>query len=552
MGKLKSKGPCAACGSSDACATYDDGSTWCFSCSTYTAADGTDYGKTDNPHVPKPKAAPINPQDLRSGALESRGISKAVAEHFGVKLAFDANGQPTKHYYPYEDGLWKIRTLPKEFTATGSLTEKLFGKDVCAKNGGKLVVVTEGEVDALTVAEAEWSASGKFLNVVSLSSAAVAEKAFLANRAWLRSFDKIVLWLDADEPGEKAQATAIKILGVDKVVIAGVAGFKDANEVLKEKGSTAVRSAVYEARKWVPSGILTPEALWEQLCSYEDQPSVPYPPCMKGVNEMTHGMRMGEIALFVAGSGLGKSTLLREVALHIAGPLKAKVGFIALEDSPAETARKLSGMLINKNPQFQKVPREELKDAFDQLFGTESISVYDHAGVQDESAIIDKVEYFAVNGYKYIILDHLTLMVSESQGKLGTNEATDVIMGKLLSVVKRHDVWLGLVCHLRKVPASEGANYEEGAMPTMDSIKGSGSTKQISMTIVAATRATTAENAEERDLTKYAVLKCRATGLTGPAGATRYNRITGRLEFVEGSTSFVPEPMVAEDAAGSY
>ena len=101
-------------------------------------------------------------------------------------------------------------------------------------------------------------------------------------------------------------------------------------------------------------------------------------------------------------------------------------------------------------------------------------------------------------------------------------------MSDLLKIVKKHNIWLGIVSHLRK--AGDGKAFEEGNMASIDDIKGSGSIKQISFDIVAFCRNLVAESAEERNRIGFTVLKSRFTGLTGPAGFSVYDTQTGRLQ----------------------
>ena len=129
-------------------------------------------------------------------------------------------------------------------------------------------------------------------------------------------------------------------------------------------------------------------------------------------------------------------------------------------------------------------------------------------------------------GCKYIILDHITIAVSEgAQGKTG-NEAVDSVMSSLLKITKKHNIWLGVVSHLRKGEKP----FEEGNLPTIDDIRGSGSIKQISFDIIAFARNMVAELASARNTIKLRVLKSRFTGLTGDCGATQYDPETGRLK----------------------
>ena len=176
---------------------------------------------------------------------------------------------------------------------------------------------------------------------------------------------------------------------------------------------------------------------------------------------------------------------------------------------------------------------EELREGFDRVFSDERLVLLDHQGSVSDASLIDKIEYMALMGCKYLVLDHITIAVSEGAEGLTGNEAVDKIMSDLLKIVKQHDVWLGLISHLRK---SQGKSFEEGQLASIDDIKGSGSIKQISFDIVAFARNLVAEEDYERNTIQLRVLKSRFTGRTGDAGSAVYNPATTRLQA--GQTGF--------------
>ena len=101
-------------------------------------------------------------------------------------------------------------------------------------------------------------------------------------------------------------------------------------------------------------------------------------------------------------------------------------------------------------------------------------------------------------------------------------------MSDLLKITKKHNIWLGIISHLRKGERP----FEEGHLPSIDDIKGSGSIKQISFDIVAFARNMIADSDTERNTINLRVLKSRFTGHTGDCGSTIYNTETGRLNEV--------------------
>lgn len=518
------------CGSSDARQLYDTGTSFCFSCQTW-------FNKQENEEVEvptEPRKAPDffkkvmgidEIHELPIRGFKERNITKVVCEFFEVRVSYGENGEIDAHYYPYDDNnAYKVRKLPKDFTWTGK-SQNLFGQTKF-NGAGKRLIITEGEIDALSVAQASYDKYKKIYPVVAMSSATMT-KALLENRDWIRSFNEVVLCLDNDDAGKKATEEAIRIIGIDKAKIVKLP-CKDANEVLLKFDSSRLMQCIFDAAPYVPAGIIGKEELWEALQNYNKTPSVPYPPCLEGINTKLKGMRSGEIALFISGTGSGKSTVLREIMLHLINTTEDKIGVISLEESPAETARKLAGMSLNLNPAKEEIPLEKLKIGFDSVFSSDRVVLLDHQGSINDNSIVDQLEYMCLVGCKYLFIDHITILVSEGVENLSGNEAQDKVMNDLLRLVKRHPVWIGLVSHLRKTPNNKGS-FEEGRLPSIDDIRGSGSIKQISFDIISFARNLTADSESERNAIKMRILKSRYTGLTGNVKGAHYIYDTGRL-----------------------
>jgi twinkle protein len=264
------------------------------------------------------------------------------------------------------------------------------------------------------------------------------------------------------------------------------------------------------------------------MVNYNSIPSVPYPDCLRGVNEKTKGMRPSEIALFISGTGSGKSSILREIILHLIRTTNSKIGIVSLEESPAETTRKLCGLAIDRNPASEEIPIGDLKAGYDEVFGDDRILLLDHQGSMSDTSIVEKLEFMALSGCEYLFIDHITILVSEGVDGLTGNEAVDKTMNDLLRLCQRHPVWIGLVSHLRKAPTG-GKSFEEGKLPSIDDIRGSGSIKQVSFDIISFARDSTAETEADRNHIKMRVLKSRYTGLTGVVKGANYIYQTGRL-----------------------
>lgn len=530
------KTSCDSCGSSDANHVYEDGHTHCFSCKKTTFPKDNSESKpimqTEmrlyNRDILDTIMKDIT--ELNSYPITSRGISQEVVEYFGVKMGFDENRKPKSHYYPYTSKgktvAYKERMLPKEFRIHGLYKDQdLFGQSLFS--GGRTLVICEGEIDVLSVAQAFKSYKNTIYPVCGLGSC-TDTNSILRNRDWINSFDDVVLMLDQDEAGQAAVDKIAKMIKAGKVRIAELPG-KDANEVLLDKGYMAIMKAIWDAREWSPAGIVAGEPIWEQFMARQEVESVPYPKCLAGLNDKLGGMRHGEITLFTSGTGSGKSTVIKEIILDLLETTEDRIGLISLEESVGDTAEKFISMALER-PVHGEPPLEEheLREGFNKVFGDERLVLLDHQGSVGDDSLIDKIEYMCLMGCKYLVLDHITIAVSEGSEGLSGNEAIDKIMSDLLKVVKRHNVWLGLISHLRK--AMGGKSFEEGNLASIDDIKGSGSIKQISFDIIAFARNLVADDEAERNTVKFRVLKSRFTGRTGDAGAAVYDPSTTRLQ----------------------
>jgi twinkle protein len=438
----------------------------------------------------------------------------------------------------------KIRVLPKEFYTAGELSG-LFGQPLF--NGGRLLVITEGEIDALTVAQSWYEKYNTFYPVVSISSAA-GVKAMIKQRQWILSFDEVILWLDDDDPGREATEEAARALfreGKKIKVVTPLSGCKDAsdvyrnNSVFDEKsgeliqgpGKDAVLNCIWRAREWSPAGIVTSANTWDMYKKEKSAIYIPFAPVLDCINKTNYGRRLGSITMITAGTGMGKTLLLKEdmYHLHKTRPITERIGVLSLEESVYEFVAGIMALEANKRIQLPdcEVTDEEERAYWEATMGSDQFIMLDHQGSVADDSIVTKIEYMILQGATYIYLDHVTIAVSESGSS--QNAAIDKLMSDLLKLAKRWNVWIGVVSHLRKTDKGE-KSFEAGAVPSEDDLKGSGSLKQIPMQTLALSRNKYADDPMERNKTHIHMLKDRYTGRTGQfVGSFSFDDDTGRL-----------------------
>ena len=512
-------GPCPECGSKDAVGIYDDGHGHCFSCLKYFE----DYEKPTAVASPKeePTAAHDGLNGLSFSGLINRGISEATCKFWNYQIG-QYQGRPVQvANYRLESGtVSKVRFQDKNFLQIGKGKLPLYGSWLFQRGANsKQIVVTEGELDAMSVSQLQ---DNKWPVVSVPNGAASAPKAFKENLEYLESFDTVIIMFDSDEVGKKAAQSCAQVLSVGKARIATLP-LKDANEMLTERRGKEVISLIWNAQPWRPDGIISGADMWESINKTEDCVAHMYP--WPSLNDMTMGLREGEIVTMCAGSGIGKSAVCKEMAYSLL-QANEKVGYIALEESTKRTALGIMGLHLNKQIYLNplEVSDEDKRKAFDATVGSGNYFTYDHWGSVGEVNLLSKIRYLVTGvGSKIIFLDHLSIVVSGLEGG-DERRMIDNTMTKLRSLVEELGFALILVSHLKR---PDGKGHEEGARTSLAQLRGSAGIAQLSDMVLGLER--DQQDAATSNLTTIRVLKNRWCGKNGVASTLEFDDKTGRL-----------------------
>lgn len=423
----------------------------------------------------------------------------------------------------------KFRSKDKQFSWLGDTKDPgLYGKWLWPSKG-RSVVVTEGELDAISVSKA----FGHKWPVVSLpNGTGSVSKTMKSSYEWLDGFDKIVLWFDNDEPGQKAAEAAIELLPPGKVWIARAPeGCKDANDVLRQHGTEAVSRCFWNASQWKPDGIVEGRALTRERLKRVVDLGYPWPfPTMQ---EQTDGLRKREVTLLTAGPGMGKSTLARELAYYLRTEHGCRIGNIYLEEGLDNTGR--AYIAIDNNVPVRRLkhhPDLVSDDGWDRSLAKvvwDGMWFYDHFGSLENASLISRLDYYArVCGVDFTILDHISMLTSGLKSSSeGERKDIDILMTNLASCVQRTGMGIIAIVHLKRV---DGVEFNEGGQVSLSHLRGSGALEQLSHNVYALERDQQAPG-WRRDVSQLRVLKCRETGDTGAADKLIYDRETGRLRL---------------------
>ena len=527
--------PCPNCGSSDACGVFDDGHRYCYSCCTYFKPSDGD-GEQVSAERKKVSKECISLGDLNITNLNARKINQDTCSKFKY-MTGEYKGSPCQvaNYYDDNGNIvgQKLRFPDKSFAVLGKISNRLFGSQLWAN--GKKIIITEGEIDCLTVSQLQ----GNKWPVVSIPNGAqAAKKAIEANLEYLDKFDEVILMFDMDDPGRKACEDCAKVLPAGKAFIANLP-LKDPNECLLNGKGSEVLQAIWNAKPYRPDGIVSGTDLYEKCVTDIDdlKDSVEYP--WKALQEKTKGARHGELYVFTSGSGMGKSTILRELEYYFGVQRGELCGIVALEESTRKTGLELMSIHLNRRLILcpESADEEARSGAFKATIGNGRFFLYDHFGSLDSSNLLSKLRYMIVSlGCKRIFLDHISIVVSgmDTDEDGGERKAIDKLMTNLRSLVEETGATMFVVSHLKR-PEKKG--HEEGAQVSLSQLRGSGAIAQLSDMVIGLER--NQQGANPNVLT-LRVLKNRFSGDTGVSGHLYYNQDTGRLVDYDGEDPECP------------
>lgn len=528
---------CDACGSSDANANYSNGTAYCFACGKWSK--GEDGQPTSSPRNTGTNVALLT-YDYKD--LGKRKIPESICRQFRYGYGTDKNGNLVQiaNYFDKDKQVvgQKLRYPNKDFKFIGDAkASTMFGQSLWG-NTGKKLVITEGEIDALSYATAT---DGKY-PVVSLKGGAHAAKKEIAQHIdWINGYEEIYLWFDNDDAGRQAVSDVVSLIPADKLRIVRHPDYKDANEVLLYKGKSGVIQAFYNAERFKPDDIVTPMDLLDTVA---EPIAVGFPYAYDALTQMLYGRRFGEVVTVGAGVSVGKTDfIMTQVAHDISKGWK--VATFMLEQSVKETILRVAGKIDGKHYHLPNVEfdKDKLKETVSGMDG--NLFMFDNFGANTWEVIREKIRYMNYNyECRVFYIDNLTALNSHAADE---RRNLDALMSEVAGLAKELDIWIMLVSHLN--PPKSGASHEAGGKTEQNQFTGSRAIMRWSYTMLGIERNTLHEDPDERNKGLVRVLKDRFSGsATGRTVGFYYDRDTGLVH--ETDTDFEIE-VTGDDNDGS-
>lgn len=301
---MDGKNPCPKCSSSDAFHLYEDHG-YCYSCS-YT--ERWDVNRYNMNNVEK-KGSDVQFIEGEIRPLTKRKINESICQKWGVTCGEDKSGKKIylfNHYDSSKNLIGQKARYVKEsskddrFPFSLGNVSNLYGKWKC--NTGRMLVIVEGEIDALSVAQVQ---NDKYPVVAIPNGAQSAKNVIKKELNWIeKNFEEVILLFDQDEAGQNAVLECAPLFSPGKCKIAKLStDVKDVNELLMRGRGSEIQSAIWTASYFEPGGILKGQDLWDYLNQEIDRGvSLPW----NSLSDATYGIRKGEVWIWTAGSGVGK------------------------------------------------------------------------------------------------------------------------------------------------------------------------------------------------------------------------------------------------------
>lgn len=455
--------------------------------------------------------------------LKDRGISAATARKYGVL------GTETQHYYPYFnlDGHHvsnKIRDIAtKDFRTEGPFDQgTLFGQQLFPPGSAKTITLVEGECDAMAAFEMQ----GSRWPCVSIPAGAPnAPKSVAKAFEYLNAFETIVVCFDTDEakvnergevryPGQEAAIAVANMFPIGKVRVLSLKNGKDANDYLLRGKAADYLKEWWAAPVYTPAGLKLGRDMWDEISTPKNYETVDYP--WAGLNRATYGIRLSELVVLTADTGVGKTSILKEIEYFILRNSKRGIGFLHLEEPNSDTALGLMSIDAGKPLHLPDVRAgvnpDELRRYFDSVVNNDRVVIWDHFGSNSIHEVLAKVRHMHNLGCKYIVLDHLSIVVSDQSGD--ERKQLDEITTKLKTLCMELNIAVIAVIHINR----------------QGQIRGTAGVEQLANIVLKAFRDKTSDDPWRRNVTKIIVEKNRFCGITGPAVYLFYQPETGRLQ----------------------
>jgi twinkle protein len=404
---------CPDCGHKECMTQFDDGGTYCHSCSKTTI---------NTEHTKGTKRLVTHEEIEKHIVLPYRSIPLSSVDHYGIRTGVSKSGEQIERLYPYPQGD-KRRILPKDFSSNkGFSNNELFGMDKFNAGTSRHITIVEGEDDAPSA----YFMLGEKFPVIAIPGAGVSRDLLVNCHKYLDSFSEIVVCTDGDAAGEVA-AKKIASAFPNKVSRVSLTKHKDPNDFLVNGDQKDFLFAWHNRQKYVPKGIYNTPDQFKGILSQEDMNDY-LPTPSDFLNEKIKGLMRGHLTVITGPEGQGKTEILRWLEYDILKNHKdTPIAVLHMEESKKTCLTSLAcyELGVNLRDPDHKVAKKDIDDAINELTKDNNLYLFDFGVDEDPLDIVDRVRYFSeVCGCHYIFIDPIQQL---SYGKETTDTEEKIL-----------------------------------------------------------------------------------------------------------------------------
>jgi twinkle protein len=397
----------------------------------------------------------------------------------------------------------------------------IVGYDTC--------VIVEGEMDVLALHEAG------IPNAISVPNGATLNNNnldYLDN--CIDYFDdktRIILAVDADEPGQMLQRELVRRLGAEVCYLIDFNGNKDANDYLLEHGADALRSAIHNARPVPLENVSTLKDVEDELRDFVKNGFKPG--FQVGLNnfDQIFSTYTGQFITVTGVPSSGKSDFVDQMVVGYNNNYGWKTAYASPENQPVYLhAHKLMRKHWQDMPRVDDIGNDKWQQVTDHV--NDNYFFIDMDKYSLEAVLRKGAELVKRKGIKCLVLDPFNKIRDTNAVSDDVNRYTMDYLAKIESFCKKYDVLTFIVAHPTKMYKGSDGKMEE---PTMYNIKGGGEWYDASY------HGLLVHRDYEAKTTKVKVLKVKFQNL-GENGAETH------FTWEPRSGSFVPHESIVEEA----
>ena len=390
-------------------------------------------------------------------------------------------------------------------------------------------VITEGEIDVLALHEAG------IKNVISVPNGATLNNNnldYLDN--CIDYFDdkqKIILAVDADEPGQMLKQELVRRLGAEVCFLVDFNGEKDANDYLLKYGADDLRNAIHTARPVPLENVSTLKDVEDELRDFVKNGFKPgYQIGIENFDKI-FSTYTGQFITVTGIPSSGKSDFVDQMVVGYNNNYGWKTAYASPENQPVYLhAHKLMRKHWQDMPRVGDIGGDKWQQVTDHV--NDNYFFIDMDKYSLESVLRKGAELVKRKGIKCLVIDPFNKIRDVDAKSDDVNRYTMDYLAKIEAFCKKYDVLTFIVAHPTKMYKGQDGKIEE---PTMYNIKGGGEWYDASY------HGLLVHRDYEAKTTKVKVLKVKFQNL-GENGAESY------FTWEPRSGSFVPNEVTVDEA----